>query len=89
MNSAALPPIAKITSGPQDRLVGGMPSADMEGQLEDPDDQTVRPQFVVDVVRYQRAQNTASMLVLFFAAPDKFSGQRVTFDPVTSTIRFS
>jgi serine/threonine protein kinase len=89
VKSGALPNLSKITSSPQNRLVGDMPSDEMQGQLEDPDDQTVRLQFVVNVVRYHKAQSTASMLVVFFAPPDKFNHQRPLFDQVRSTIRFS
>ncbi len=82
-----LPQDASFTSAPRDQLVGGMPSDEIEGQLADPDDASIRLQFIANAIRYRSATNSgSSLLVVFFAAPDRFDGQRGLFDRIRATI---
>lgn len=84
-----LPADASFTTAPLRQNIGGMPSDEIQGQVANPADPAVRLQFVADAVQYKAVSNqTATMLVVFFAAPAKFSGQQALFDRIRKTITF-
>jgi len=83
-----LPNAVSFASGYQNRQVGGMDSDEMQGQFDDPTDDTVHLKFVVDVVRYKNLTNPGSVLLVFFAAPDKFDSQQALFDRIRNSITF-
>jgi serine/threonine protein kinase len=83
-----LPSAVSFASGYHGRPVGGMDSDEMEGQFDDPADNTASLHFVVDVVRSRSLTNPASVLLVFFAAPDKFNSQRPLFDRIRNSIIF-
>ena len=84
----AVIPSNSFTPGYTSQVVGGMPSDEMTGQFEDPQDPTNQLQFVMNVVRYTGTAKQGSALVVFFAPPDKYAGDAALFDRIRSSIVF-
>ena len=85
---AQLPAAVQFNGGYQPRTVGGMAADEMDGDFDDPADAGASLHFVIDVVQYRTPTLTSSVWVVFFAAPDKFSGRQPVFDRVRTSIAF-
>jgi serine/threonine protein kinase len=83
-----LPTKVLFDGGYRARTVGGMAADEMDGHFEDPNDASASLRFVIDVVQYRTPALTSSVWLVFFAAPDKFSGQQSLFDRVRDSITF-
>ncbi|MGH8862146.1 MAG: serine/threonine-protein kinase [Jatrophihabitantaceae bacterium] len=86
---SALPATAAFDVGFQLRTVGGMQAYELTGRSSDPAGSGATLRFVMYAVQYQRGPATASVSVVFFAAPGTFAGQRAQFDKVLNSIVFS
>jgi hypothetical protein len=82
-----LPTTSTFTVGPHAVVLGGFPTSELEGELDDPDDANTRLHVVIDVVQTQQP-TPGSVLVVFFAAPDLFEDQRALFNRIKATLTF-
>jgi serine/threonine protein kinase len=84
----SLPRTANLSTAPHAVIIGGAVADELEGESDDPNDSNARLHLVIDVVQTQHPANS-SLLLVFFAAPDKFQSNRSLFDKMRSTIAFS
>jgi serine/threonine protein kinase len=66
--------------------VAGSPADELEGVLADPADPRTRLRIVVDAIQ---PRNGGSMVLVFFAPPDEFDGQRPVFTKVRDGLTFT
>jgi len=66
--------------------VGGSPADELEGVVQDPADPKARLRVLFDVVQ---PTTGGSVLIAFFAPPDRFEQERASFDRVRDGIRFT
>jgi hypothetical protein len=69
-------------------IIGGSVADELEGESDDPSDSNARLHLVIDVIQTQRPANS-SLVLVFFAAPDKFEANRSLFGKMRRTVTFS
>jgi hypothetical protein len=77
----------RLTFAPMHRqlTIDGSPADELEGVLEDPTDPRTKLHVLFDVVQ---PQGGGSVLLAFFAAPDRFDDQRPLFDRIRDGVKF-
>ena len=77
----------RLTFAPMHRqlTIAGNPADELEGVLEDPTDPKAKLHVLFDVVH---PRGGGSVLLAFFAAPDRFDDQRPLFDRIREGVRF-
>ncbi len=78
----------RLTFEPMHRqlTIDGSPADELEGVLEDPTDPKTKLHVLFDVVQ---PRGGGSVLLAFFAPPDRFDDQRPTFDRIRDSVRFT
>ena len=78
----------RLTFEPMHRqlTIDGSPADELEGVLEDPSDPKTKLHVLFDVVQ---PRGGGSVLLAFFAAPDRFDDQRPLFDRIRDSVRFT
>ena len=77
----------RLTFEPMHRqlTIDGSPADELEGVLEDPTDPKTKLHVLFDVVQ---PRGGGSVLLAFFAPPDRFDEQRPLFDRIRDGVRF-
>ena len=78
----------RLTFEPMHRqlTIDGSPADELEGVLEDPTDPKTKLHVLFDVVQ---PRGGGSVLLAFFAPPDRFDDQRPLFDRIRDSVRFT
>ena len=78
----------RVTFEPMHRqlTIGGSPADELEGVMQDPKDPRTKLHVLFDVVQ---PPGGGSVLLAFFAAPDRFDDQRPLFDRIRDGVRFT
>jgi len=78
----------RLTFEPMHRqlTIDGNPADELEGVLQDPTDPRTKLHVLFDVVQ---PRGGGSVLLAFFAAPDRFDDQRPLFDRIKAGVRFT
>jgi serine/threonine protein kinase len=84
----SLQPTATFSTAPHVVIIGGSVADELEGESDDPSDSNARLHLVIDVIQTQRPANS-SLVLVFFAAPDKFEANRSLFGKMRRTVTFS